>query len=148
MPNLASVLKEEIQRLARKEAKAHAGPLQKAVARYRRDIASLKRQLDDAKKRITYLEAKARDQIAAPADGASVPESARFSTTSVKSQRRRLGFSAKDYGRLIGVSGLTVYNWEQGKSRPRQTQLASLVAVRGIGKREALKRLELLNGKA
>ena len=36
------------------------------------------------------------------------------------------------------------YNWEQDKSRPRQAQLDGLAAVRGIGKREALARLELL----
>lgn len=61
-----------------------------------------------------------------------------------KTQRDRLGLSAKDYGLLVGVSGLTIYNWEQGKSRPRQAQLASLAAVRGIGKREANAKLELL----
>ena len=66
---------------------------------------------------------------------------------SVKAQRRRLGFSAKDYGQLIGVSPLTIYHWEQGKSRPRQRQMAALIAVRGIGKREALRRLAQSNGK-
>jgi len=59
---------------------------------------------------------------------------------------RRLGLSAADYARLVGVSSLTIYNWEHGKSRPRKEQLAALVAVRGIGKREALRRLELLKG--
>ena len=39
---------------------------------------------------------------------------------------------------------LTIYNWEKGKTRPRKEQIAALVAVRGIGKREALRRLELL----
>ncbi len=52
--------------------------------------------------------------------------------------------SAADYARLVGVSQLTIYNWEQGKSRPRKEQLASLIALRGIGKREAVAKLELL----
>ena len=46
----------------------------------------------------------------------------------------------------MGVSALTVYNWEHQKSRPQKAQLAALVAIRGIGKREALARLELLKG--
>jgi len=46
-------------------------------------------------------------------------------------------------GRLVGVSSLTVYSWEHGKSRPRNAQFASLVAVRGLGRREALKKLEM-----
>lgn len=55
-----------------------------------------------------------------------------------------MGLSAADYAKLVGVSELTIYNWESGKTRPRQEQFAALVAVRGIEKREALKRLELL----
>ena len=58
----------------------------------------------------------------------------------------RLGFSANDYGRLVGVAGLTIYNWEKGKSKPRDKQLAAWAEVRGIGKREAWRRLELLEG--
>ena len=50
--------------------------------------------------------------------------------------------SAADYGKLVGVSALTIYHWESGKSRPRKAQLAVLTAVRGIGKREAMKRIE------
>ncbi len=56
------------------------------------------------------------------------------------------GLSAADYADLVGVSAQTVYSWEQGKSKPRDTQLAALVAVRDLGKRDAWKRLELLNG--
>ena len=74
-------------------------------------------------------------------------ESVRFSARSVKAQRSRLGLSAADYGKLVGVSGLTIYNWEHDKSRPRQAQLAALVAVRGIGKREALLKLAELTVK-
>ena len=69
----------------------------------------------------------------------------RFSAKSVRSQRERLGLSAADYGKLVGVSGLTICHWEQEKARPRKAQLATLVAVRGMGKREALNRLAELN---
>jgi DNA-binding transcriptional regulator YiaG len=72
-------------------------------------------------------------------------ERARFSPTSVKSHRERLGLSAADYGRLVGVSALTIYNWEGGKSKPRKQQLAALVAVRRLGKREAWKRLDIMD---
>ena len=39
---------------------------------------------------------------------------------------------------------LTIYNWESGKSRPRAAQLESLVSLRGLGKREALAKLALV----
>jgi DNA-binding transcriptional regulator YiaG len=65
----------------------------------------------------------------------------RFSARSVRAQRKRLKLSAADYGKLVGVSGLTVYNWESGKAHPRKAQFAAVVAIRGIGKRDALRRL-------
>lgn len=71
-------------------------------------------------------------------------EGVRFSARSVKAQRTRLKLSAADYGKLVGVSGLTIYNWESGKTRPRQQQLAALVAVRAYGRREALAKLEAM----
>jgi DNA-binding transcriptional regulator YiaG len=84
---------------------------------------------------------------AAPAGATPDAEGRRFRADGVKSHRAKLGLSALDYGRLVGVSGLTIYHWEGGKSRPRRQQLAKLAAIRGLGKREAIKRLALLNGR-
>jgi len=71
-------------------------------------------------------------------DGGAKP---RFSVRSVVAQRKRLGLSAADFGKLLGVSGATIYGWESGKTRPRKSQLAKMGTVRGLGKREAKKRL-------
>jgi DNA-binding transcriptional regulator YiaG len=67
--------------------------------------------------------------------------SLRFSPDSVAAHRERLELSAADYGELVGVSALTVYNWEKGKTRPRREQIEALAAVRRMGKREAWKEL-------
>jgi hypothetical protein len=42
---------------------------------------------------------------------------------------------------LIGVSGLTIYNWESGSTRPRDSQLPAIAAARALGKRDAQARL-------
>lgn len=147
MPNLAATLKEEIQRLAKKEIKAQTGSTKQAVAKYRGEIASLKRQMREQEKKISFLEAQEQKRLGQPQTTAEETEGIRFSARSVKSQRERLGLSAANYAKLVGVSGLTIYNWEQGKSRPRKEQFAALVAVRGIGKREALAKLELIKAK-
>jgi len=49
-----------------------------------------------------------------------------------------LGLSAAAYGKLIGMSGATIYLWEQGKSRPNADQLQKLAAIRTLGKRAVL----------
>jgi DNA-binding transcriptional regulator YiaG len=95
---------------------------------------------------VAFLEKQEQRRVAsppAPQEGKGV----RFSARSVRAQRARLGLSAKDFGRLVGVVPLTIYSWESGKSRPRKKQLAGLAAVRRLGKREARQRLEMLAGR-
>jgi len=145
MPNLGSILKDEIRRLARREIRSQVGVTKRAAARHRRDIAELKRLLKGLSNRVGFLESQEKKRVSKPiaeAPGGQV----RFSPRWLKAQRKRLGLSAADYGRLAGVSGLTVYNWENGKAKPRSQKMAALVAIRGIGKREALKRLDMLDG--
>jgi DNA-binding transcriptional regulator YiaG len=142
MTTLAIALKDEIRRLARKEIKAQTGSTAKAVAQYRREIARLKRQQRDQAKKIAFLETQARKVVTSQ----QVVESngdARFSARSAKAQRRRAGLSAADYAKLVGVSPLTIYNWEHGKARPRHEQFTALVALRGLGKREAQAKLAM-----
>ena len=143
MTTLATVLKDEIRRLARKEIKAQTSRTAKAVARYRREIARLKRDQRNLERKLSQLEGQIRKTAAAPAEESNGEQ--RFSARSAKSQRHRTGLSAADYAKLVGVSPLTIYNWEHGKSRPRRGQFASLVALRGIGKREAQARLNTLS---
>jgi DNA-binding transcriptional regulator YiaG len=141
MPNIATVLKEEIRRLARKEAKAQVAGLKKASAQQRRDIAALKRQVAEQQRGNAKLaKAVTKGGAATPttSDATSTP---RFSPTWLRKHRAKLGISAADYARLVGVAGLTIYNWEGGKSRPQAKQLAALGAVRGLGVREVLERI-------
>jgi DNA-binding transcriptional regulator YiaG len=144
MPNIAGVLREEIRRLAKKEVKSQISKTRKATAQYRRDIITLKQQMKQQEREIELLK-RQRQQ---PEMGEEVSEellkNARFSARSVKAQRYRLGLSAADYGKLVGVSSLTIFHWEHGTTYPRKAQLAALIAVRGIGKREALKKLAKL----
>ena len=58
--------------------------------------------------------------------------------------RRRLGLTQVEFGRLMGVSGQAVLNWERKGSRVRMrsANLAALAGIHKIGKREARRRLE------
>jgi DNA-binding transcriptional regulator YiaG len=139
------VLKEEITRLARKEIRQQIGPLKKTVAEQRRTIASLNRQVAGLTRSQAFLQQQEKRRLG-EAPKASAAEGVRFSPSWVKADRKRLGLSANDYGLLAGVSAQTVYGWEKGKSKPRAAAIAGWANVRGIGKREASRRLELLEG--
>lgn len=137
MSDIIGTLKQEILRLAEKKAKLHVSKARKVAAQYHREAVELRMLLKHREREIAYL--KKQVQAEQPDDTQLV--GTRFSAKSVRSQRRRLGLSAEQYGKVVGVSQLTILNWEVGKSRPRRAQLAALVAVRGIGKKDAMAKL-------
>ena len=144
MPNITSVLNDQIRRLAKREITANTKVVRKAMVQYRHTIATLKRQVAELTKKVALIEKQAPKAVAAAPE---VLEKVRFRAIGVKSHRAKLGLSAKDYGRLVGVSDLTIYKWESGQSRPRKAQLAMFLAVRGLGKREAMERLGMTEPK-
>ncbi|MGJ7608363.1 helix-turn-helix domain-containing protein [Variovorax sp. LT1R20] len=143
MPNIASILKAEISRVARKEVRAEIDILKKASANHRASIAALRRQVSALEKELRRAaKGSARRAPADDADaaGESAPKR-RFSAARLAAHRGKLGLSAASYGKLVGVSGQTIYHWEQGKARPRAAQLQRLAAVRDLGKQEVAERL-------
>lgn len=143
MPNIAVELKNEMARVARKELRKEVESLRKAVSSHRSEIAALKRAIKEQQKAISGLQ-KLKPQ-AAVADEAALPtKPARFSAKGLVVQRRKLGLSAQDFGRLVGTTAQAVYNWETGKARPTRDRLQAIAALRGIGKREVVRRLEAL----
>ena len=137
LPNIASVLKEEIARVARKALRGETLKLKQASTQHRSDIATLKRRLADLELQVVRSR-KARSPVSGPPD-LVVP--IRFSSKGLTAQRKRLGLSAGDMGLLLGVSGQTVYSWESGESRPRRQNMSAIAAVRKLGRKEASARL-------
>jgi DNA-binding XRE family transcriptional regulator len=140
MPNILPALNEHVRRLARREIRTETSRTKRASSQHRRDIAALKRLIKGLAARVSACEKRG----GAPAPALAVDEasdSLRFRKDGLKTHRAKLGLSARDYGRLVGVSGLTIYHWESGKAKPRRRQLPAIAAIRGLGKRDALARL-------
>jgi len=137
MPNIANALRDEIRRLSRQESRTQVEPTRKATAVHRRDIALLKRQVVLLERQVKSLLRRAPSTSSAPqpsAPGVKV----RFVAKGLRSQRDRLGLSAEGLGKVLGVSGQSIYNWENGKARPRQDQLVKLSQLRKVGKRQVM----------
>ncbi len=146
MPNLQSVLRQEIRRLARREVRSELEATKKAVSQHRREIAELKRRNTALQRRVSYLQSRETKRIKARPSLEEPPQGTRFSTRSMKAQRKRSGLAQEDYASLVGVSSSTIYNWESGSTKPSGKHLATLVSLRGIGKRKAKERMKLLEG--
>lgn len=153
MPNIASVFKAEITRLARKELRENSDGLKKAVAAHRTEIASLKRRilaLEGLVKKVAKGQGAvpARGRAAAPSEADESSQAGlRFRAKGMAANRQRLGLSAADFALLVGTTGQTIYAWEAGKAKPRPEALAAIAALRGIGKREAETRLASLKSR-
>ena len=143
MANIASLLKTEIVRLARKEVRKEVQALRKASTTHRREIAALKRA-NAALERRAKLLARRAPAAAGKAEQEEPQSKNRFSAKGLRSMRTRLDLSADQLAKLLGVSMQSVYNWERKVAVPRASQIASIAGLRSIGKKEALQRLEAL----
>ena len=142
MPNLATVLKEEILRLARKEVRAEIVPLRNAAVQSRTDINALKRRMAALEKQVASLNktsTKAKEKVQPVSDPANI----RFSSKGFGALRRRLGLSAAEMGFLLDASDQSIYKWERGV-RPRAQQLPKIAALRKLSKPQVTELLKSL----
>ena len=135
MPNIASVLKSEIMRIARKEIRAEVDGLKKAASAYRMEIAALKRRSQSLEQELKRLQRSMPKREPLPVE--ETGKTQRFSAKGLASLRHRLGLSADAVGLLLGTSGQSIYNWEAGKARPRSSHLTAIAALRGLSKTQA-----------
>jgi len=133
MSNIATVLKEEISRLSRRELRSETNGLKKASTQYRSDIAALKRRVTAIEKSLKQFD----KQVLKAAPKKLEPTATtglRYSAKRFLAQRRRLELSQPEAGFLLNVSPQTIYNWETGKTRPRPEQIAVIAAMRKLSK--------------
>ena len=147
MPNIAAVLREEIARLSRKQIRSEVEATKRATTQHRRHIAALKRQVAKLERQVAWLSRRGLEMPQAMSGTLSATRP-RFVAKGLRSERKRLGLSAPDYGALLGVSAQSIYNWEREVVSPGTEHLSRLVALRGIGKREAASRLTQLRAAA
>ncbi|MES2511360.1 MAG: helix-turn-helix domain-containing protein [Pseudomonadota bacterium] len=138
--NLATALKSEIARVARKETRSEVSALKTASSRYRSDIAELKRRIAQLERLVGQL-SKGGSKKAAQVPEDEPATATRYSAKNLASLRKKLGLSAADFGKLLGVSGASIYLWEEGKIRPRAKNMPAISALRQMGKKAALDKL-------
>ena len=140
MPDIIAPLKAEIRRLARLEILQQTKATFKATTLHRKEIAALKRMIQRQGKVLAKLESQPAPEpppVVEVESDSTIPEGFRYSARSVRAQRKRLGLSAEQFGKLIGVSMQTVYSWEQGRARPRRSQIKLLADARTVKRRDA-----------
>lgn len=144
MPNIASVLKVEVLRLAGKAVRSAVHPL-------RSEKIALKKAVRDLRKRVLRLE-KDNELLLAeqeryrkllvsviPADALRI----RVTAKGMRSLRRKLGLTQVEFAKLLGVTSQTIWMWERkrGSLRVKDETKKRIYAARDIGAREARRRI-------
>ncbi len=140
MGKLESMIKSEIERLAKREIRKVSVPL-------KRNVRSLKIVASQLRKTVLSLERfmsqKQKELAKQPIQLGASPEEmkkSRFSPRLVKTLRKKLGVSQKGLATLTGVSIGAVQMWEAGKFTPKAEKKGALATLRKLGRTE-VKRL-------
>ena len=145
MANLATVLKTEIRRLARSEARALTAELQKGFRRERQRVAALRKLVAEQEKELRALRkavAAAGAAPSAPEAPAGGPAPIRWRKDTIAVLRKRHDLSQAALAKLLGVGLNTVWSWEKGRSNPRSKQLHGIAELRALDKKALAERLE------
>ena len=147
MPNVATILKQEISRISKKEAKSFFNAIPGL-------LKSMKRTVSAQGKKITALEATIRkmEQKTGSNEGLALPkpeklEKARLGSGNIAKLRKKLDLTRAEMGKIIGASTNSIFLWENDKATPRATAKAKIIALRGLGKKEINKLLAAVGKK-
>jgi DNA-binding transcriptional regulator YiaG len=145
MSNVVKILKAEIARISKKEAKSATQGIGKSTAWLRKTVADLKKRLVLLEKENKHLVAVMKKfQVAQPEKvDAEEGKKARFSSRGIRALRKKLRLSQADFGKLLGTTPGAVHLWEKkdGALNLRDKTKAAILSVRGLGAREAKEKL-------
>ena len=142
MPSIATLLREEISKIARKEVQNEVRELKQTVREQRDAIARLEKQIGSTKaKTATKSATKPAANVRKPAGIGDRRKQRRIAPNTIKKHRKRLKLSQAELGEILNVSTNTVLRWEAGTSKPRKKHLPGLDQLRTISMRELKKQL-------
>ncbi len=142
MGTLETVLKDEIARLARKEAKKLQEKPKQDIRRLKDRVASLQKEVAALQDELAREQSKrrmAKAQRDLPEDAA---DQVRMTPGLIKKLRKRLNISQPQLAVLLDVSKAAVGFWESGKSQPRPEMKVQLAALRNLGRRDVQRLLD------
>jgi len=143
MSTLTTVLKDTVRRLARREIKASLAGLLKDRRLLKQAVADLKRQAAQGRKALAALGAAAGRAVPATENETTAP-AGRITARGVRALRRKLKLSQAAFGKLAGISGLTIMKLEkkQGPLTLRSKTRAALLRIRALPVKEIRRQMK------
>ena len=141
MSNVVKVLKAEIARISKREAKSATKGVGKSNVWLRKTVADLRKRVLLLEKENKRLVATMKEFQVAQPEKADQKEGkkARFTSGGIRALRKK----------LLGTTPYAVYLWEKkiGALNLRDKTKAAILSVRELGAREAKEKLKEIGGK-
>jgi DNA-binding transcriptional regulator YiaG len=151
MSNIANVLKAEIARISKREARSATQGIGKSNVWLRKTVADLRRRMHVLEKENKHLVAAMKKYQMARPEKTDTEEGkkARFTSKGIHALRRKMRLSQADFGKLVGTTPHAVYLWEkkEGALHLRDKTKAAILSVEALNVREAREKLEELGKK-
>ena len=145
MSNIAKVLKAEIARIGKREAKSATQAIRNSNTWLRKTVSDLKKRLVLLEKENKHLAAAMKKfQVEQPQKpDLEEGKKARFTSRGIRALRKKLRLSQADFGKLLGTTGHSVYLWERkvGALNLRDNTKAAVLSIRGLTARDAKEKL-------
>lgn len=137
MSNVEKMLtRDDVKKLAKKEAKLLIAPLQKTVVALKQRIIELEKLVKGEEK------VQEEEKIRAAAERSTkVVRKPMFHGKKITKLRKRLHLTQAEFAELLGVNMFSVSHWELGKNVPRAAQQAKILELRELSRPELRKRL-------
>lgn len=150
MPKLAEVLRGEIIRISRREARIATAGVREAKIKLIKTVADLRRKIAKLQGENKWLVAAEKKRLTQkPQVAPEASKKARLTSKGIRRLRKKLGLSQANFAKLLGASTQTVHMWETkgGPLRLRGNTLAAVLSSREMGAREAKRRIAELGTK-
>jgi DNA-binding transcriptional regulator YiaG len=132
MGKVEDALRDLIQYHSKHAAVAVVGDMPSQVRSVRKGLRALQRAVEKMSSDVRLLlDVRQREMAVPPAAEAQV-EKVRFTKRTLKALRQRFDLTQEELAKLLEVSPVTVTAWETAKSKPRASNLAQIVTLRGM----------------
>jgi DNA-binding transcriptional regulator YiaG len=142
MGKMESIIKSEVQRLAKREIHMTLAPLAQDIRLLKNKVSQLKKIVLRLERSITHQQKVLRKREIQLEASPEEVKASRFSPQLILSLRKKLAISQKELAVLAGVSLGTAHLWEAGKFKPKEEKKRVLVALRKLGRREVRRLLD------
>ncbi len=141
MGKLENSIRELVLYHSKRAAAEVFGDMPAHIRQIRKDLRAIEKSVETLATQIRKLEEARLREMAVPPASDEATDSARVTKRTLKALRQGFDLTQAEMAKLLEVAPVTVTSWETDKTKPRQSNLAQIITLRGMEQEEVDKAL-------